>query len=106
MFGHAWLRSLLAAIGLIVVFGQFACCVGPPTQSPQSDDPNGSSVRVGAVGDSITQANSQDFDQGQFGDQSWLAYVINSDQAFAGGWAQWGATTEQMADHTDRKSVV
>lgn len=103
MFRHVRLPCLLTAIGLmVVVLGQGVGCVGPPTPTSQPDDPNDSNVRVGAVGDSITQANSPDFDQGRFGDQSWLHYVIDTDQSFAGGWAQWGATTEQMAEHTPR----
>ncbi|RXZ48657.1 SGNH/GDSL hydrolase family protein [Agromyces fucosus] len=51
-----------------------------------------------AVGDSITDADSPDFAAGDFGDASWAKYVVDDGFAFAGGWAEWGATTAMMAD--------
>ncbi|MGR0220120.1 SGNH/GDSL hydrolase family protein [Agromyces sp. ZXT2-6] len=51
-----------------------------------------------AVGDSITDADSPDYPAGDFGAASWATYVVADGFAFAGGWAEWGATTEQMAD--------
>ena len=51
-----------------------------------------------AVGDSITDADSPDFATGNFGAASWATYVVDDGFTFAGGWAEWGATTAMMAD--------
>lgn len=51
-----------------------------------------------AVGDSITDADSPDFAAGDLGDASWTRYVVYDGFAFAGGWAEWGATTAMMAE--------
>ncbi len=51
-----------------------------------------------AVGDSITDADSPDFAAGNIGEASWTRYVMDDGFAFAGGWAEWGATTTMMAD--------
>lgn len=51
-----------------------------------------------AVGDSITDADSPDFAAGDLGAASWATYVVDDGFAFAGGWAEWGATTAMMAD--------
>ena len=51
-----------------------------------------------AVGDSISDADSPDFAAGDLGAASWATYVVDDGFAFAGGWAEWGATTAMMAD--------
>ncbi|RXZ48340.1 SGNH/GDSL hydrolase family protein, partial [Agromyces binzhouensis] len=51
-----------------------------------------------AVGDSITDADSRDFAAGDLGAASWATYVVDEGFAFAGGWAEWGATTQRMAE--------
>lgn len=53
---------------------------------------------MAAVGDSITDADSEDLDGGTPGPQSWVSYAVGPDVAFVGGWAVWGASTAQMAD--------
>nr|WP_240898368.1 SGNH/GDSL hydrolase family protein [Agromyces luteolus] len=50
-----------------------------------------------AVGDSITDADSRDFATGDLGPASWATYVVDDGFVFTGGWAEWGATTERMA---------
>ena len=39
-----------------------------------------------------------DFAAGDLGAASWATYVVDDGFAFAGGWAEWGATTAMMAD--------
>jgi lysophospholipase L1-like esterase len=54
-------------------------------------------VRLAAVGDSITEADSPDLDGGRLGRESWVHHTVGEGVVFAGGWARWGATTGQMA---------
>ncbi|MGY1715099.1 SGNH/GDSL hydrolase family protein [Geodermatophilus sp. SYSU D01106] len=55
------------------------------------------SVRLAAVGDSITQADG-DVPAGVLGRGSWLSTAVGGDVVFAGGWARAGATTADMLD--------
>lgn len=55
-----------------------------------------------AVGDSITDADSPDFAAGDLGAASWATYVVDDGFAFAGGWAEWGATTAMMVASVER----
>ncbi len=64
-------------------------------------DPGAEAIRLAAVGDSITEADSPDFAAGQVGEESWVRYVVGEDVALVGGWARWGATTAEMADHAE-----
>ncbi|MHC6592444.1 SGNH/GDSL hydrolase family protein [Arthrobacter sp. C152] len=57
-------------------------------------------VKFAAFGDSITEGNSPDFVGGKFGDRSWVSYVASNSLPFAGGWADGGAQTRAMLDHT------
>lgn len=69
----------------------------PPTPDPTppvTDDP----IRMAAVGDSITDADSPDFVGGEPGAQSWVSYAVGPRVEFVGGWAEWGAPISQMAD--------
>ena len=52
--------------------------------------------RVVVVGDSITEADSPDFDAGDIGPGSWAAQADKSGAAVVGGWAHAGATTADM----------
>lgn len=54
-------------------------------------------VRVGIFGDSISEANSPDFNSGRFGSTSWASH-LGEGFAFAGGWAKSGAKTANMLD--------
>lgn len=55
-------------------------------------------IRVAVVGDSISEANSDDFDAGDVGDGSWVRYAAGDGLAFAGGHAVGGETTGQLLD--------
>lgn len=79
---------LLASVG---------CSRGSPPAPGQSAEPEPGAIRLAAVGDSITDANSPNFAAGDLGSESWVSYAIGADVAFAGGWARWGATTAEMA---------
>ena len=72
---------------------------GPATGNP-SPAPSAVAAfgRFAAVGDSITDADSPAFAAGDLGAASWTTYVVDDGFAFAGGWAEWGATTAMMAD--------
>jgi len=75
------------------------CAASAPTDRSSAPE---ASVRpdlgtFAAVGDSITDADSRDFASGDLGPASWARYVVDEGFVFAGGWAEWGATTERMA---------
>ena len=73
-----------------------------PGPADGTGSPEASAVAVhgtfAAVGDSITDADSPDFAAGNLGAASWATYVVDDGFTFAGGWAEWGATTAMMAD--------
>jgi lysophospholipase L1-like esterase len=87
--------AIAAATGLIA-----GCSAAPP--SAATAPPEASAVAdhgtFAAVGDSITDADSPDFAAGDLGPASWATYVVDDGFEFAGGWAEWGATTELMAE--------
>ncbi|MDD9208145.1 SGNH/GDSL hydrolase family protein [Georgenia sp. 10Sc9-8] len=72
-------------------------CGSPGGARPSPEPPGSTALRIAAVGDSITDANSPDFAGGELGEESWVSHAVGDGVAFAGGWAQWGATTAQMA---------
>lgn len=78
-------------------FLMLAC--SSPTTPPREIITSEQSTRFAVVGDSITEANSPDFSTGDFGDESWLFYVSDPQLEFSGGWARWGATTQEMTEH-------
>jgi lysophospholipase L1-like esterase len=64
-------------------------------------------VRVVAVGDSITEADSADFDDGDIGADSWATYADGDGVRIVGGWAHAGATTmDMLAGLTDRTASL
>lgn len=69
-------------------------CAGADREPPEAQP---GALRVVAVGDSITAADSPDFAAGDLGPGSWVWHALGSDVTFAGGWAVWGATTAEMA---------
>ncbi|GLI26497.1 hypothetical protein ARHIZOSPH14_07390 [Agromyces rhizosphaerae] len=94
------LASAVAAIGAGVVAAAMVGCAaaGPgATDAPTAIAPIADAPSFAAVGDSITDANSADFAAGDLGSESWATYVVDDGFALAGGWAEWGATTERMA---------
>jgi lysophospholipase L1-like esterase len=54
-------------------------------------------VALAVVGDSISEADSDDFSAGVLGQGSWVSHAIGDGVRFAGGWAVSGALTSQMA---------
>ncbi|WP_169053733.1 SGNH/GDSL hydrolase family protein [Agromyces sp. H66] len=65
---------------------------------PASCDSSADGPAFAVVGDSITHAESPDFAAGEIDPVSWVTYVCEEGFAFAGGWAEWGATTAAMAE--------
>jgi len=61
--------------------------------TPADADPT---LSVLVVGDSITEANSPDFDAGDIGSASWAWYTDQTPVRVLGGWAHAGATTADM----------
>lgn len=70
----------------------------PAPDRPAASEPTFDGPTFAAVGDSITDADSPDFAAGEFGPASWATYAREAGFGFAGGWAEWGATTARMAD--------
>lgn len=98
---HARRRHPIAALAVASACTiAFAGCAATPDEAPRAtpDAAADDVVRMAVVGDSITAADSPDLASGDLGAQSWVAHAIGDDIAFAGGWAEWGARTAQMAD--------
>lgn len=92
---RATLTALLIAIGAMAS----ACTAAPPDEEPPpAPQPSAEAIRMAAVGDSITDADSVDIDGGIPGPESWVSYAVGADLEFVGGWAEWGATTERMTE--------
>lgn len=72
-----------------------------PQDPPPTPEPGAAAIRMAAVGDSITDADSPDFGGGEPGPQSWVSYAVGEDVEFVGGWAVWGASTAQMAQEVE-----
>ncbi|CAN7464886.1 SGNH/GDSL hydrolase family protein [Pseudarthrobacter oxydans] len=70
---------------------------GTKQTSPTATTKTVAPVRIGIFGDSISEANSPDFNSGRFGSTSWVSH-IGEGFAFAGGWAESGARTANMLD--------
>jgi len=70
-------------------------------QSAPARPTSAADLSVVAVGDSITEADSDDFDHGDIGPSSWAATVDGDGITVLGGWAHSGATTEDMVDGLD-----
>lgn len=96
---HSTLRRVASVAALVVVGTVLAGCAtrASPPEPPEASAPV-DAVRMAVVGDSITAADSEHLAGGMLGAQSWVSYAVGEDVAFAGGWAQWGARTAQMAD--------
>ena len=104
---------MIAATACLVMTG---CAPGTsPSPDPASETSNpGSTASASArpapcdstadgptfavVGDSITHAESPDFAAGEIDPVSWVTYVCDEGFVFAGGWAEWGATTAKMTE--------
>jgi lysophospholipase L1-like esterase len=84
---------------VVVVAGLLAGCADAAASPPAAGPPG--STRVLAVGDSITEADSADFDGGDIGAGSWAAYAGGDGVSVLGGWAHGGATSEDMREGVD-----
>ena len=83
-------RRLPAALGSVLL-----AVTGCGQQPQRPADPPGT-VTVVVVGDSITEMDSPDFDDGDIGPGSWAAYADGQGLRITGGWAHSGATTTDM----------
>jgi lysophospholipase L1-like esterase len=86
--------TALLATGLLAGCADAGNAAAPGIAVPV---PSGT-TQVVAVGDSITEADSADFDDGDFGTGSWAAYAGGQGVVVLGGWAHGGATTQDMVD--------
>jgi lysophospholipase L1-like esterase len=94
--------SLLVVPALIMA--GFSLAAAPaPAPAPV---PTPGSLHVLAVGDSITEADSGDFDDAAIGPSSWATFTDGNGVQVLGGWAHAGATTEDMLQGlADRQSA-
>jgi lysophospholipase L1-like esterase len=95
-------RRVVAVLAVAASVSMIVGCSAPGPAADGTASPEASAVAArgtfAAVGDSITDADSPDFATGNFGAASWATYVVDDGFTFAGGWAEWGATTAMMAD--------
>jgi lysophospholipase L1-like esterase len=89
------MAAALLATGLLAGCADASSAAAPGVAVPV---PSGTTTRVLAVGDSITEADSADFDDGDVGAGSWAAYAGGEGVVVLGGWAHGGATSQDMVD--------
>jgi lysophospholipase L1-like esterase len=88
--------SLLALSALMVAgCGVDAAPPAAPTPAP-APAPAPAALHVLVVGDSITEADSDDYDSGDIGPSSWANFTDGDEIQVLGGWAHAGATTADM----------
>ncbi|PFG41316.1 lysophospholipase L1-like esterase [Georgenia soli] len=87
--------TVALALSVAVLLG--GCGGQPAPAASTAAPPNPDATRLAVVGDSITEADSPDFDGGELGAESWVRHAVGEDLLLVGGWARWGATTSQMA---------
>lgn len=81
--------------GLLVLLLLTSACAAPSLAAGPARA-SGTQLRVAAVGDSITEGDSDDFDHGDLGPTSWATYADGDGVQMIGGWAHGGATTADM----------
>lgn len=105
--GAALTGALALRVGAVLAVAActsmiLGCSAPAPAPADGAGSPTASAVALrgtfAAVGDSISDADSPDFSARDLGAASWATYVVDDGFAFAGGWAEWGATTAMMAD--------
>ncbi|MCO7221864.1 SGNH/GDSL hydrolase family protein, partial [Klenkia sp. PcliD-1-E] len=97
-------RAVLAGVVLVAVAGCTAQ-VAPPTAARVSQASADPPLAVVAVGDSITEMDSPDFDAGRIGRASWAWWATGDGVAVLGGWAHAGATTDDMLEGVQNVGV-
>lgn len=93
--------TLLAVLAFAVAGYALIRPDAPTASTPaatRSATPTAKVITVAAVGDSITEGNSQDFNNGRLGTLSWPSALPDGKQ-FVGGWAKKSATTQVMLDN-------
>jgi lysophospholipase L1-like esterase len=88
----ARVRGATALLVLLLMTSGCASVSAAATRSPRIPG----TLQVAAVGDSITEADSDDFDNGDIGASSWATYADGDGVHVIGGWAHAGATTQDM----------
>lgn len=88
-------RILLCALLVLLAAG---CARSTAPRAEPTQEPAEGAVRLAAVGDSITDADSPDYAAGALGPESWVSHTVGEEVAFVGGWARWGATSAEMAE--------
>lgn len=94
------LSRRVLVLGSVLLAG--SACAGPVQRAA---DPPGT-VTVVVVGDSITEMDSPDFDDGHIGPGSWAAYADGHGVRILGGWAHAGATTTDMLDGLSDRTMT
>ncbi|WP_158550843.1 SGNH/GDSL hydrolase family protein [Geodermatophilus sp. TF02-6] len=93
----AWAAVLLAEAA-VPLAGTAGCAPAAARPAPAAEV-----LTVAAVGDSVTEADSADFDDGDIGELSWATSATDAGVRVVGGWAHAGATTgDVLAGVTDR----
>jgi lysophospholipase L1-like esterase len=89
-------RRLLVSVTSLLLAG--CAPAGAVSSSPAGSAPTSPApvLRVVAVGDSITEADSAAFDDGIVGPGSWARWAGGDGVRVLGGWAHAGATTADM----------
>lgn len=96
-----------AAVLGVVLLAAAGCAgrVGPQTAARVSEASSDPPLAVVAVGDSITEMDSPDFDAGVLGQGSWAWWATGQGVAVLGGWAHAGATTDDMLEGVQNGGV-
>jgi lysophospholipase L1-like esterase len=90
-------RGLLLSVASLLLAGCApAGAVSSPSAATSTATSSAPALRVVAVGDSITEADSASFDDGLIGSGSWAHWAAGDGVAVLGGWAHAGATTADM----------
>jgi lysophospholipase L1-like esterase len=83
----------LLVVPALMMAGLGLASASTPVPTPV---PTPGTLHVLAVGDSITEADSDDFDDAAIGPSSWATSTDGNGVQVLGGWAHAGATTEDM----------
>lgn len=93
-------RQLLTTVAGVTVLGVAACS----SESEPAPAPTPRPTTLYAVGDSLTEGNSPNFANREFGDRSWVAH-LDPRLSVLGGWAKGGARTPDMVAGVTRSDA-